>query len=290
MGIEFVEVSAERLVATMPVEGNTQPYGLLHGGASVVLAETLGSWGAMLSAGEGRIAVGVDINATHHRSARDRPGDRGRDAGLLRAHAGLLRGRRHRRRGPPGLHLPHHVPAARRRPRRVSRAARPRRPTPPPALSLSSAPGRSSTSAPSCSAGTVGLLLGARLPERVRLVAMDALGLGTLSIAVLSVLDVTAPELADAVGPGAALVVIGSALLGGILGALLRVEDRLERLGHAAAPAAAARAGPTTARRAARRPAGAAPTGERRPGPARTARPASSRASSPPRSCSASGR
>lgn len=80
--------------------------------------------------------------------------------------------------------------------------------------------------------GTVGLLLGARLPERVRLVAMDALGLGTLSIAVLSVLDVTSPELAEAVGPGAALVVIGSALLGGIVGALLRIEDRLERLGH----------------------------------------------------------
>ncbi|MFC6850491.1 PaaI family thioesterase [Aquipuribacter hungaricus] len=71
MGIEFVEVTAERLVATMPVAGNTQPYGLLHGGASVVLAETLGSFGAMLSAGEGRVAVGVDINATHHRSARD---------------------------------------------------------------------------------------------------------------------------------------------------------------------------------------------------------------------------
>ena len=71
MGIEFVEVSPERLVATMPVAGNTQPYGLLHGGASVALAETLGSFGAMLSAGEGRIAVGVDINATHHRSARD---------------------------------------------------------------------------------------------------------------------------------------------------------------------------------------------------------------------------
>lgn len=80
--------------------------------------------------------------------------------------------------------------------------------------------------------GTIGLLLGARLPERVRLVAMDALGLGTLSIAVLSILDVTAPELSDAVGPGAALVVIGSALLGGVLGALLRVEDRLELLGH----------------------------------------------------------
>lgn len=70
LGIEFVEVSARRLVATMPVAGNTQPYGLLHGGASVALAETLGSFGAMLAAGEGRVAVGVDVNATHHRSAR----------------------------------------------------------------------------------------------------------------------------------------------------------------------------------------------------------------------------
>lgn len=80
--------------------------------------------------------------------------------------------------------------------------------------------------------GTVGLLLGSRLPERVRLVAMDALGLGTLAIAVLSILDVTAPELGEAVGRGASLVVIGSALLGGIVGALLRVESRLEQLGH----------------------------------------------------------
>jgi uncharacterized protein (TIGR00369 family) len=71
MGIEFVEASAHRLVATMPVEGNTQPYGLLHGGASVVLAETLGSFGAMLHAGPGRRAVGVEVNATHHRSARE---------------------------------------------------------------------------------------------------------------------------------------------------------------------------------------------------------------------------
>lgn len=70
MGIEFVEASPQRIVATMPVEGNNQPYGLLHGGASVVLAETLGSVGAALHAGEGRIAVGLDINATHHRGAR----------------------------------------------------------------------------------------------------------------------------------------------------------------------------------------------------------------------------
>ncbi|MET8140274.1 hotdog fold thioesterase [Sphaerisporangium sp. NPDC005288] len=69
MGIEFLEVSAERVVARMPVEGNTQPYGLLHGGASCVLAETIGSTGAAVHAGPGRRAVGVEINATHHRSA-----------------------------------------------------------------------------------------------------------------------------------------------------------------------------------------------------------------------------
>lgn len=70
MGIEIIEASAQRLVATMPVEGNTQPAGLLHGGASVVLAESLGSIGAQIHAGASRKVVGVDINATHHRSAR----------------------------------------------------------------------------------------------------------------------------------------------------------------------------------------------------------------------------
>ena len=70
MGIELLEASAGRLVATMPVAGNTQPYGLLHGGASVVLAETLGSIGAAMHAGPGRVAVGLDINASHHRAAR----------------------------------------------------------------------------------------------------------------------------------------------------------------------------------------------------------------------------
>jgi uncharacterized protein (TIGR00369 family) len=68
MGIELVEISPERVVATMPVDGNTQPYGLLHGGASVVLAETLGSVGSALHALPDRLSVGVDINATHHRS------------------------------------------------------------------------------------------------------------------------------------------------------------------------------------------------------------------------------
>ncbi|WP_207400690.1 PaaI family thioesterase [Actinomadura roseirufa] len=71
MGIEFLEAGPERVTARMPVEGNTQPYGLLHGGASCVLAETLGSVGAMLHAGPGRIAVGIEINATHHRTATE---------------------------------------------------------------------------------------------------------------------------------------------------------------------------------------------------------------------------
>jgi 1,4-dihydroxy-2-naphthoyl-CoA hydrolase len=69
MGIELIEISAQRVVATMPVEGNTQPMGLLHGGASVVLAETLGSVGSSIHAYPDAVAVGVDINATHHRSA-----------------------------------------------------------------------------------------------------------------------------------------------------------------------------------------------------------------------------
>ena len=69
MGMQFVEFSIDRCVATMPVEGNTQPVGLMHGGAYVVLGESLGSMAANLHAGPGRLAVGVDINATHTRSA-----------------------------------------------------------------------------------------------------------------------------------------------------------------------------------------------------------------------------
>lgn len=72
MGISLREMSIDRVVGTMPVEGNTQPYGLLHGGASCVLAEGLGSIGAALHAARtfGGIAVGVDISATHHRAVR----------------------------------------------------------------------------------------------------------------------------------------------------------------------------------------------------------------------------
>ncbi|MEV8034613.1 PaaI family thioesterase [Streptomyces sp. NPDC002742] len=70
MGVQIIEASADRVVGTMPVEGNTQPYGLLHGGASAVLAETIGSVGAMLHGGITKIAVGVDLNCTHHRGVR----------------------------------------------------------------------------------------------------------------------------------------------------------------------------------------------------------------------------
>lgn len=69
MGIEMTEFTAEHAVATMPVLGNTQPVMLLHGGAYVVLGETLGSMHANLHAPEGKVAVGVDINATHTGSA-----------------------------------------------------------------------------------------------------------------------------------------------------------------------------------------------------------------------------
>lgn len=69
LGVVFLEASPERVVATMPVEGNRQPYGLLHGGASVALAESLGSTIAALNCPPDRSAVGIEINATHHRSA-----------------------------------------------------------------------------------------------------------------------------------------------------------------------------------------------------------------------------
>lgn len=70
MQIEIVEARPGRVVGRMPVEGNTQPYGLLHGGASVVLAESVGSIAAAIAAGEGRAAMGLDINSTHHRGVR----------------------------------------------------------------------------------------------------------------------------------------------------------------------------------------------------------------------------
>jgi len=68
MGIVVTELTGSRGVATMPVQGNTQPYGVLHGGASVVLAETLGSLCAGAHAGPGRMALGIEVSASHHRA------------------------------------------------------------------------------------------------------------------------------------------------------------------------------------------------------------------------------
>ena len=70
LGIEFLEVGDDYLSARVPVDERTrQPYGLLHGGVSVVLAETLGSCGAAFACPEGHRAVGLDINANHLRGA-----------------------------------------------------------------------------------------------------------------------------------------------------------------------------------------------------------------------------
>jgi len=70
-GIELLEVSAERSVARMPVEGNTQTVGILHGGAHVVLGETLGSLSSAVHGGAERFPVGIEINATHSRSVSE---------------------------------------------------------------------------------------------------------------------------------------------------------------------------------------------------------------------------
>ncbi|MDA0217905.1 MAG: hotdog fold thioesterase [Actinobacteria bacterium] len=69
MGIEIIEASPERVVGRMPVDGNRQPVGLLHGGANVVLAESLGSIASQLHAGMKKTSVGIEVSATHHKSA-----------------------------------------------------------------------------------------------------------------------------------------------------------------------------------------------------------------------------
>jgi len=68
MGMVVQECSAQRVVITMPVEGNTQPLGSLHGGANAVLVETAGSMGAWMHAGPDRAVVGLDVSCTHHRA------------------------------------------------------------------------------------------------------------------------------------------------------------------------------------------------------------------------------
>jgi len=81
MGITFEKLTAEESIATMPVEGNRQVIGLLHGGAHVVLGESLGSLSAAVHAGPGRIAVGIEINASHSKSVR---------SGIVRGHCRAL--------------------------------------------------------------------------------------------------------------------------------------------------------------------------------------------------------
>lgn len=71
MGLELLELSAQRVVGRMPVLGNTQPAGLWHGGASGVLVESLASMGSWAFARPDRLPVGVDLNVTHHRSVRE---------------------------------------------------------------------------------------------------------------------------------------------------------------------------------------------------------------------------
>ncbi|WP_410619654.1 PaaI family thioesterase [Amycolatopsis sp. cmx-8-4] len=70
VGMQLIEVTPERVVGTIPVKGNLQPYGLLHGGANAVLAEALGSTVAALNAGPGRAAMGLELSCTHHRAVR----------------------------------------------------------------------------------------------------------------------------------------------------------------------------------------------------------------------------
>lgn len=69
LGIEVIEANPARVVMTMPVAGNTQPVGFLHGGASAALAETAGSILSVLDAGPGKTVVGIELNCSHHKSA-----------------------------------------------------------------------------------------------------------------------------------------------------------------------------------------------------------------------------
>jgi 1,4-dihydroxy-2-naphthoyl-CoA hydrolase len=69
LGIQITDYDPDRLVATMPVAGNEQPHGLLHGGATCALMETVGSWAAALHAGPAKQVVGIELNASYLRSA-----------------------------------------------------------------------------------------------------------------------------------------------------------------------------------------------------------------------------
>ncbi|MEY9212901.1 DUF554 domain-containing protein [Thermobifida halotolerans] len=116
--------------------------------------------------------------------------------------------------------------------------------------------------------GSLGLALGGRLPERTRTVVTDALGLVVLLIAALNAAEVLSPDLTTAVGSAApTLIVLGSLLVGGIAGSLLRVEERLEQLGRLVRAALTRRTAAVGAQGGARQPSAAggtaAPAAER---------------------------
>lgn len=69
LGVVVTDWNPDRLVATMPVAGNEQPFGLLHGGATCTLAETVGSMAGALAAGPGRQVVGIELNVSYLRAA-----------------------------------------------------------------------------------------------------------------------------------------------------------------------------------------------------------------------------
>jgi 1,4-dihydroxy-2-naphthoyl-CoA hydrolase len=70
LGMEFVDVGPERVTARMPVAGNVQPYGLLHGGATAALCETIASFGTAMLVGPDRLVMGIELNVNHIRAVR----------------------------------------------------------------------------------------------------------------------------------------------------------------------------------------------------------------------------
>ena len=113
MGVKIVEESVDRVVATMPVEGNRQSFGLLHGGASLAVGEAVGSWAAVIHASTlGKTAVGVDVSATHHKSAREGTDHHHGNPHPPGRHADHPRGADHERDRPAALHAADHQPAA----------------------------------------------------------------------------------------------------------------------------------------------------------------------------------
>lgn len=71
IGLEYLELAADRVVARIPVAPNTQPYGMLHGGATGALCESVASYGTALAVGMDRIVTGIELNVNHLRAVRE---------------------------------------------------------------------------------------------------------------------------------------------------------------------------------------------------------------------------